>query len=63
VLNDNIDNNIKYLEQKIDQVINLINSLKLENQQLKHELSELKDINNQAVEKINFILDNISKLL
>ena len=63
MLNDNIDNNIKYLEQKIDQVINLINSLKLENQQLKHELSELKDINNQAVEKINFILDNISKLL
>lgn len=63
MLNSNIDANIKYLEQKIEQAINLINSLKQENKQLQDELVELKDVNNQAVEKINFILDSISKLL
>jgi FtsZ-binding cell division protein ZapB len=63
VLNSDIDAQIKYLEQKIDKTIDLINRLKQENQSLKEQVEELQRNNNHVVEKINFILDNISKLL
>lgn len=62
-MNPETENNLKHLEQKIEQVINLINILKQENAMLKSQISALQDINSQTVAKINFILDNINKLL
>jgi len=62
-MNPETENNLKHLEQKIEQVINLINILKQENATLKSRISALQDLNSQTVAKINFILDNINKLL
>jgi translation initiation factor 1 (eIF-1/SUI1) len=58
-----VEFNIKYLEERIDKAINMINGLREENARLKNILKELQDRNNQSIEKINLLLDNISKLL
>jgi FtsZ-binding cell division protein ZapB len=58
-----VENNLKNLEEKINQAINFIDSLRQENVNLKTQLTEMQNRNSQIVEKINFILDNISKLL
>jgi FtsZ-binding cell division protein ZapB len=58
-----VENNLKKLEEKINQAINFIDSLRQENVNLKAQLTEMQNRNSQTVEKINFILDNISKLL
>jgi phage shock protein A len=62
-MNSETENNLKRLEEKVEQVINLLNTLKQENSELKTKIDKLQERNNQAVEKINFILDKISKLL
>lgn len=62
-MNSETENNLKHLEEKIEQVIGLLNTLKQENAELKSQISKSQSHNNQTVEKINFILDNISKLL
>jgi FtsZ-binding cell division protein ZapB len=62
-MNPETETNLKRLEEKIEQAIILLNDLKQENKELKNTINKLQDRNNQAVEKINFILDNISKLL
>lgn len=54
---------IKRLEEKIEQTVNLINNLRQENLNLKAKLSDMQAYNNQSIEKINLILDNISKML
>ncbi|MBS4015925.1 MAG: hypothetical protein KGZ86_05775 [Candidatus Latescibacteria bacterium] len=58
-----VETNLKYLEERIDKAINVINGLREENARLKYILKELQDRNNQSIEKINSLLDNISKLL
>lgn len=62
-MNQETENNLKHLEEKIEQVIKLIASLRQENEDLKERVSEMQSVNNQAVAKINFILDKISKML
>jgi DNA repair exonuclease SbcCD ATPase subunit len=62
-MNPELESNLKHLEEKLEQAINLISSLKQENSNLKAELTEKQSLYNQAVDRINFILDNINKLL
>jgi FtsZ-binding cell division protein ZapB len=62
-MNPELEANLKHIEEKLDQAIDLINNLKHENSNLKTELTERQALYNQAVERINLILDNINKLL
>jgi len=62
-MNSETESNLKRLEEKVEQAINLLNTLKQENSELKTKINKLQERNNQTVEKINFILDNIGKLL
>jgi FtsZ-binding cell division protein ZapB len=62
-MNPELESNLKHLEEKLEQAINLISSLKQENSNLKAELTEKQSLYNQAVDRINLILDNINKLL
>ncbi len=62
-MNPELESNLKHLEEKLEQAINLINNLKQENSNLHTELTEKQVLCNQAVDKINLILDNINKLL
>jgi prefoldin subunit 5 len=62
-MNTATENNLKNLEERINEVIRLIDNLRQENSNLKAQISEIQQNNNQAVDKINFILDNISKML
>ena len=62
-MNPQLEANLKYLEEKLDKTIALINNLKVENDNLKSELTEKQALLNQAIERINLILDNINKML
>ncbi len=62
-MNEKVDANLRYLEDKIDKAINLINVLQEENRCLKNILESLKHRDNQLIEKINIMLDNLSKML
>lgn len=62
-MNNDIEKNFKYLEEKVNKTIDLIDSLRAENERLKNLLNDMKARNNQSIEKINLILDNISKML
>jgi hypothetical protein len=63
VLSPEVEMTIKRLEEKIEQTVSLINNLRQENLNLKAKLSDMQAYNNQSIEKINLILDNISKML
>ncbi|MEO0092059.1 MAG: hypothetical protein ABIK61_05075 [candidate division WOR-3 bacterium] len=62
-MNPEIEQSFKLLEEKIDKLIATLNNLKQENANLQAELQELKSRNEKAIERINLLLDNISKLL
>lgn len=62
-MNQETESNLKHLEEKIEQAINLIARLRQENEDLKERLAEMQSVNNQAVTKIDFILDKIGKML
>lgn len=62
-MNPEIEQAFKLLEEKIDKLIATLNNLKQENANLQAELQELKSRNEKAIERINLLLDNISKLL
>lgn len=63
MLSPEVEMTIKRLEEKIEQTVSLINNLRQENLNLKAKLSDMQAYNNQSIEKINLILDNISKML
>lgn len=62
-MNAETEKNIKYLDEKINQTIALIDKLRSENDRLLNLLKEMQERNNQAIEKINLILDKIAKIL
>lgn len=62
-MNPKLEENLKLLEQKIEQVTELVSSLKQENNELKLKLTNLKKINSEIISKIDFMLDSINKLL
>lgn len=62
-MNPEIELNLKHLEEKLEQAIDLISILKQENSTLHEKLTEKQALYSQAVDRINLILDNINKLL
>ncbi|MCX7785608.1 MAG: hypothetical protein N2201_05200 [candidate division WOR-3 bacterium] len=62
-MNPEIEQSFKLLEEKIDKLIATLNNLKQENDNLQAELQELKSRQEKAIERINLLLDNLSKLL
>lgn len=62
-MNPKLEENLKLLEQKIEQVTELVDNLKQENNELKLKLTNLKKINSEIISKIDFMLDSINKLL
>ncbi|MEO0083451.1 MAG: hypothetical protein ABIK33_03595 [candidate division WOR-3 bacterium] len=62
-MNPKLEENLKLLEQKIEQVTEVVERLKQENNELKLKLTNLKKINSEIISKIDFMLDSINKLL
>ncbi|MEO0076175.1 MAG: hypothetical protein ABIK19_00690 [candidate division WOR-3 bacterium] len=62
-MNPKLEENLKLLEQKIEQVTEVVDRLKQENNELKLKLTNLKKINSEIISKIDFMLDSINKLL
>ncbi|MCS7257985.1 MAG: hypothetical protein NZ601_01225 [candidate division WOR-3 bacterium] len=61
--NSELEKNLAVLEKKIDEAVVLINNLREENQLLKDKLTKVQTKLTEVLQRINYLLDNLSKSL